>query len=147
MHLFSLRYAYAADTNGSCDGIICLGNDVSLPHNSVSEIALQYGVKKRVPYFLGTASAGVAALWTVQRGDLLQSSICFFGCVDQYNSINGHAVGATAEIGGYLTSRYVSIGPTFVMDVNSIQSFWSVLIDLHFGWMGETGPFRSRQPP
>jgi hypothetical protein len=149
VHLFSLRYAYAEDTNGSCGGFafICLGNDVSLPHNSVTEIALQYGIKERVPYFLGTASAGIAALWTVQRGDALLSTACFFGCVDQYNSINGHAVGATAEIGGYLTSRYVSIGPTFVVDANSIQSFWSLLIDLHFGWMGELGLFRGRQPP
>jgi hypothetical protein len=147
IHLFSLRYVYAEDTNGSCGGFICLGNDVSLPHNSVSEIALQYGVKKRGPYVLGTASAGVAALWTVQRGDMLQSSICFFGCVDQYNSINAHAVGATAEIGGYLTSRYVSVGPTFVVDVNSLQSFWSLLFDLHFGWMGDGGVFRGRQSP
>jgi hypothetical protein len=147
IHLFSLRYVYAEDTNGSCGGFICLGNDVSLPHNSVSEIALQYGVKKRGPYVLGTASAGVAALWTMQRGDTLQSSICFFGCVDQYNSINARAVGATAEIGGYLTSRYVSVGPTFVVDVNSLQSFWSLLFDLHFGWMGDGGVFRGRQSP
>lgn len=146
IHLFSLRYVFAEDTNGSCDDIFC-NTTVSLPHNSVSEIALQYGVKKRGPYVLGTASAGVAALWTVQRGDTLLSSGCFIGCVDQYNSINGHAVGATAEIGGYLTSRYVSVGPTFVIDVNSIQSFWSVLLDLHFGWMGDAGMFRGRQPP
>jgi hypothetical protein len=144
IHLFSLRYVFAEDTNGSCGDLLCFGNDVSLPHNSVKEITLQYGVRKRVPYLLGTASAGVAALWTVQRGDVLQSTACFFGCVYQYNSMNGHAVGAAGEIGGYLTSRYVSVGPTFVIDVNSIQPFWSLLIDLHFGWMGEAPPFKRR---
>ena len=46
--------------------------------------------------------------------------------------------GATAELGAYLTSRHVSVGPTFLVDVNSIQPFWSLLLDLHLdGWVTE----------
>jgi hypothetical protein len=138
IHLFSLRYAFAADSNGSCGDLICTGNDVSLPHNSVKELAVQYGIKERVPYFVGTASAGLSSAWTVQRGSSLLSMACFFGCAYQYSSINRHTIGATAELGGYLTSRYLSMGPSLIADVNSIQSFWSLLIDVHVGWMGET---------
>jgi len=73
-----------------------------------------------------------------KRGNDLQFFFCGSGCVYAYNGIDGHTVGATAELGGYLTSRYVSFGPTLIMDVNSVQSVWGVLIDWHFGWMGKT---------
>ena len=134
-HLLSLRYLQAEDYNASC-GVDCMDINVSLPHNSVNEIAAQYGIRGRIPYLLGTASVGLAGLWTVQRGSTLLSTSCFFGCIYQFNAINGHAIGGTAEIGGYLTSRYVSFGPTAIVDVNTIQSVVSILIDLHVGWIG-----------
>jgi hypothetical protein len=138
-HLPSLRYLDVEDINGSCGFSIdlCLGN-VSLQRNSVQEIALAYGIKVRRRYLVGTASAGFATLWTVQRGTTLLQSLCFFACTNEYNGIDGHAFGATGELGGYLSSRFFSIGPTLVIDVNPIQSVWGVLIDVHLGWMGES---------
>jgi hypothetical protein len=136
-HLLSFRYTYVEDTNGACGDIICLSSNVSLPRDAANEFALQYGVRRRAPYTVLTASAGAALLWTVQRGTDLQSMTCFFGCVYQYNTIKGHAVGGTAEFGAYLSSRFISFGPTFVADFNTIQSFWGILLDLHLGWMGE----------
>jgi hypothetical protein len=144
MHLFSLRYVFAIQTSDGCGVFVCSGS-ASLPANSANEVALQYGIKKRIPYLLLTASAGVSALWTVQQGSTMLPGGCLGGCV--YNSIDGRTIGATAELGGYLTSRYLSVGPTLVVDVNSIQSFWGLLFDLHFGWMGDGGLFRGRQSP
>jgi hypothetical protein len=135
-HLFSLSYGYAEDTNGSCDGLICLGNDVALPRNSAHELAARYGVRGRAPLVLGTASVGVAALWGVQRGNTLLSQSCFFGCLLNYDSTTFRTVGATAEIGGYLSSRFVSVGPTVIADINPVQSFWGVMFDLHVGFAG-----------
>jgi hypothetical protein len=138
IHLLSLRLVLAADTNTTCGGQVCMGHDALMPYNSVKELALQYGLKARFPGFLATASAGVATVSTTKRGNDLQFFVCGSGCVYTYNGIDGHTVGATAELGGYLTWRYVSFGPTLIMDVNSVQSVWGVLIDWHFGWMGKT---------
>jgi hypothetical protein len=65
IHLFSLRYVYALGTSDGCGLISCAAN-VSLPANSVNELALQYGIKERIPYLLATASVGVSespSLW------------------------------------------------------------------------------------
>ena len=145
-HLFSLRYVFAIDTNGGCGLSACTGS-VSLPHDTVKELALQYGVKKRIPYLLATASAGVSMLWASERGNTLLETLCFGTCQSTYDRIDSHTIGATAELGVYLTSQHVSVGPTVVVDVNSVQPFWSLFLDLHFGWMGDGGVFRGRQSP
>jgi hypothetical protein len=136
-HLVSLSYTYSEDTNGACEtGAILCFNDVSLPRNSAKELALRYGVKGRAPFVLGTASIGPAAVWGVQRGSNLLSRDCFFACASQYDARTFRAVGATAEFGGYLSSRFVSFGPTVVIDINAFQSFWAVMVDLHLGYLG-----------
>jgi hypothetical protein len=136
-HLLSLRYLHVADTNGDCSSVICLGNDVSLPRNSGDEIAVQYGAKLRAPYLLTLASAGLGAVRTVTRGNNLLSQDCFFGCLNTYDHTTRWTGALTAEVGGYLSARAISFGPTFVVDVNPVQPFWGLLIDLHLGWMGE----------
>jgi len=136
-HLLSLSLGHIEDTNGSCGVLsICPGNDVSVPHNSATELALRYGAKARGRFVLGTASLGVATVSGVQRGQRLLSTECLGGCVNSYDSTTFRTIGATAEIGGYATSRFFSIGPTFIADVNPVQSFWAVLFDVHFGFVG-----------
>lgn len=145
--LLSVRYSFFQDTNGtSCDQFICLDGTVSLPRSTDKELAVQYGVVKRLYGALETASIGVAGVRTLQRGDHLLSTDGFFGTINQYNSIARWTVGATAEVGAYISSRFVSFGPTFVVDLNLVQPALAVLLDLHVGWMGP-GPALAPTPP
>jgi hypothetical protein len=68
----------------------------------------------------------------------LQSQVCFFGCVDTYNSINHLTFGAAGEAGIALTSSVIGIGPAFLIDVNPVQSSWGVVVDIYLGWIGRS---------
>lgn len=122
-HLFSVRFSYVEEA--PCAGIICL--NAQSPLLSDKEVALLYGWKHRMPYLLAEASIGGAALWTVQRG--------------ADNPIHRLTGGGTAELGVFLTSRVLGIGPTVIVDVNPVQSFWAALFDVHIGWMGSPPPW------
>jgi hypothetical protein len=127
----SRRYSYTVDNDSECD-VACF----SLPHSYANELALQYGVRTRLPYFLGTAAAGAAAVWGVERGSTLISTNWSYGS-STFDSTKLHTVGGTTELGGYLTSRMFSVGPTFIADINPRESFWAVLLDLHIGLMSD----------
>jgi hypothetical protein len=135
--LVSLRYAFWQDTNGtSCDQFICLDGTFDLPRSTSKELALQVGVVKRLYATIATASVGVAGLRTVKRGNHLLSSDSFFGTINYYDSTTRWTGGVAAEAGAYLSSRFVSFGPTLVVDLNPVQPSWGILVDLHLGWMG-----------
>ena len=135
--LLSVRYLYFEDSNGtSCDQFICLGGTFSLPRSTDKELAVQYGLMERVGAVLVTSSVGAAGVRTLQRGNHLLSTDGFVGTIYHYDSTARWTVGATAELGGYLTSRFLSFGPTFVADLNPVQPAWAFLLDLHVGWMG-----------
>jgi hypothetical protein len=136
-HLMSLRYAYTVDTNGtSCDQFVCLDGMFSLPRSTNKELALQLGVFKRLYAGMATASLGVAGIRALKRGSHLLSSDSFFGTINHYDSTTSWTAGATAEVGAYLSSRFISLGPTLVADLNPVQPSWAFLVDLHIGWMG-----------
>jgi len=141
MHMLSLRYANT-DEDEAPRAILFPFANLALPRNSDRELALLYGIAARspsAPRFLATASAGAAAVWTVQRGStVLSTDNCgFFGnCQDHYNSTERFTVGAALETGVYFNSRYLSLGATLMADLNAVQSCYSVLLDLHIGRTG-----------
>lgn len=138
--LLSIRYSYFEDTNVSCEQSGCFDSTVSLPRSSDKELAVQYGIAKRFYAGLATASLGVAGLRTLKRGSHLLSTD-ELGTTYHYDSTNQWTAGVTAEAGAYLSSRFLSFGPTFVADLNPAQPAWGILLDLHVGWMG-AGPKR-----
>jgi hypothetical protein len=133
--LFSLRYAAIEDSNGSCGGLFCglLGPGPALPRNSNEELAAQFGYARRLDYALVTASGGAALLRTVERGHTLLSAD-YLG--SYYDSTTRWTAGLAGELGAYVSSRYMSIGPAFLADFNPVQSHWVILLDVHVGWMG-----------
>ena len=134
-NLLSLRYRYTEEIQ-DCGQPAC-GLAVA-PLNSNTELAFEYGVRARFSVFLATASVGLSALWITERGNTLLSSPGEgnYG-TDQHNAISHFTVGATWELGAYLTSRFISVGPTFVLTADAFQSTAAILFDLHFGYMGE----------
>jgi hypothetical protein len=142
LQTFSLRYTFTEELCHSDGGFFC--DNAVLPWEDSKEVALLYGVKFRAPFVVALASIGPAALWTTQRGSTLLSQsngngFFDFGSWSQYNSIKKFTVGGAIEAGVYLSSRFVSIGPTVAIDLDWFQSSMAVLIDLHVGYMGEPG--------
>jgi hypothetical protein len=106
------------------------------PINTNTEIALLYGIMHRGYGYLLSASVGPAAIWTTERGNsLIEDESAGYG-TDQYNTIKRFTVGATWELGAYLSSRFCSFGPTLTLTADAVQSTAAILVDLHFGYMG-----------
>jgi hypothetical protein len=141
-NLFSLRYSYTREIQDCGQSTCTLG---VAPLSSNNELALEYGVEARSSIFLATASIGLSALWITERGDtvLTMPPEGSFGFgTDQYDTIRHFTVGATWELGAYLTAAGFSFGPTCVITVDTFQSSAAILVDLHFGYMGPGGGYR-----
>jgi hypothetical protein len=136
-NLFSLRYRYSEEIQ-DCGQTAC-GVGVA-PLSSNTELAFEYGVQARSSVFLATASVGLSALWITERGDTLLSGPMpgTYGTA-QYNAIRHFTVGATWELGAYLSSRFISFGPTLVLTADAFQSSAAILVDLHLGYVGKGG--------
>lgn len=137
-NLFSLRYRYSVEIQ-DCGPTTCYIGVAPLSSNR--ELAFEYGVQARSSVFLATASVGLSALWITERGDTVLSSPMpgSYSGTAQYNAIRHFTVGATWELGAYLSSRAVSLGPTLVVTADAFQSSVAILLDLHLGYMGEGG--------
>jgi hypothetical protein len=138
-NLLSLRYSYTREIQDCGQPTCTLG---VAPLSSNNELALEYGVQARYSIFMATVSIGLSALWITERGDnvLTMPPAGSFGFgTDQYDTIRHFTVGATWELGGYLTFGGFSFGPACVITADTFQSSAAILVDLHFGYMGPGG--------
>jgi hypothetical protein len=131
--ILSVGFAFATEAS-DCGQPFC---SVSLPQRSNKELAARYGLAMRAPWVAAAFSAGLAAIWTVNRGDTVLSQGGLFAPTTTYNRIDRFTVGATAEAGVALSSRVLSIGPTVHATVDWVQPSLAIMLDLHVGYIGE----------